>query len=157
MVRRHARCARMPPPRPWLIDTAAPVVAVSPVMGGRAVKGPTAKMMGELGLDVSAETIARHYEGIIDGLLVDDRDPPGALPVAHDRADLLGRHARPAERDFVLRGNVECLGGRELVALGALPLVHDSLKRGVERGASEALVELFVGYAGRLADHVPAK
>ena len=40
---------------------AAPVVAVSPIIGGRAVKGPTAKMMAELGLPVSATAVARHY------------------------------------------------------------------------------------------------
>ena len=36
----------------------APVVAVSPIIGGRAVKGPTAKMMAELGLDASARAVA---------------------------------------------------------------------------------------------------
>ena len=39
----------------------APVVAVSPIIGGRAVKGPTAKMMSELGLPATAPAVARHY------------------------------------------------------------------------------------------------
>lgn len=58
-----------------------PVVAVSPVVGGRALKGPTVKMMGELGLDPSALTIARHYRGLIDGLVIDhaDRALAGAI------------------------------------------------------------------------------
>jgi LPPG:FO 2-phospho-L-lactate transferase len=52
----------------------APVVAVSPIIGGRAVKGPTAKMMSELGLEVSSLTIAEHYAGLIDGLVLDHAD-----------------------------------------------------------------------------------
>src|SRR5690606_4706911 len=44
-----------------LRQVAAPVVAVSPVVGGAAVKGPTAKMLSELGFEVSAATVARHY------------------------------------------------------------------------------------------------
>lgn len=51
-----------------------PLVAVSPIVGGRAIKGPAAKMMGELGVEVSALGIARHYAGRIDGLAIDDAD-----------------------------------------------------------------------------------
>jgi len=53
----------------------APVVAVTPIIGGRAIKGPAAKMMGELGLDASATTVAERYAGIIDGFVVDQIDP----------------------------------------------------------------------------------
>jgi len=53
---------------------AAPVVAVSPIVGGRALKGPAAKIMGELGLAVSARVIARHYAGLIDGFVLDRTD-----------------------------------------------------------------------------------
>jgi LPPG:FO 2-phospho-L-lactate transferase len=52
----------------------APVVAVSPVVGGRAVKGPTAKIMAELGVPVTNAAIAAHYEGLIDGLVLDRAD-----------------------------------------------------------------------------------
>jgi LPPG:FO 2-phospho-L-lactate transferase len=52
----------------------APVVAVSPVIGGQAVKGPTAKMMRELGLPVSAAGVAAHYRGLLDGFVLDDAD-----------------------------------------------------------------------------------
>src|SRR4029078_12694519 len=38
-----------------------PIIAVSPLIGGKAVKGPTAKIMGELGLPADSVTIARHY------------------------------------------------------------------------------------------------
>jgi LPPG:FO 2-phospho-L-lactate transferase len=59
----------------------APVVAVTPIIGGKAIKGPAAKMMTELGLDVSPAAVARRYAGLIDGFVVDQTDPvPESLP-----------------------------------------------------------------------------
>jgi LPPG:FO 2-phospho-L-lactate transferase len=52
----------------------APVMAVSPIVGGRAVKGPTAKMMAELGMDVSVTGVARHYRERISHLVIDEAD-----------------------------------------------------------------------------------
>jgi LPPG:FO 2-phospho-L-lactate transferase len=52
----------------------APVVAVSPLIGGKAVKGPTAKIMSELGIAVTTHAIADHYHGLIDGLVIDVSD-----------------------------------------------------------------------------------
>ena len=52
----------------------APVIAVSPIIGGKAVKGPTAKIMAELGLPVGTAAIARHYEDILDIFIVDEAD-----------------------------------------------------------------------------------
>ncbi|WP_375194577.1 2-phospho-L-lactate transferase [Sphingobium sp.] len=72
-----------------LAAASAPVVAVSPIVGGQAVKGPTAKLMGELGLAVTNEAIADHYAGIIDGLLVDERDGGKGLAVPHAVTDTL--------------------------------------------------------------------
>ncbi len=51
-----------------------PVVAVSPIVGGEAVKGPAAKILRELGHAASAATIATLYAGVADGLVVDERD-----------------------------------------------------------------------------------
>jgi LPPG:FO 2-phospho-L-lactate transferase len=59
----------------------APVVVVSPVIGGRAVKGPTVKLMRELGVEPSPRTIARHYDGILDGLVLDTEDAALATTV----------------------------------------------------------------------------
>lgn len=53
----------------------APVVAVTPIIGGKAIRGPAAKMMAELGLEVSAAAVARRYAGIIDGFVIDQTDP----------------------------------------------------------------------------------
>ena len=52
----------------------APVIAVSPLIGGKAVKGPTAKIMTELGLPVTPAAVVRHYAGWIDGFVLDTRD-----------------------------------------------------------------------------------
>ncbi len=52
----------------------APVVAVSPIVGGAAIKGPTAKIMAELGLEVHNAVLARHYRGLVDGLILDTVD-----------------------------------------------------------------------------------
>ncbi len=52
----------------------APCVAVSPIIAGQAVKGPAAKLMGELGMEVSAAGIAAYYGSLIDGLVVDTAD-----------------------------------------------------------------------------------
>ncbi|RVT91131.1 2-phospho-L-lactate transferase [Sphingomonas crocodyli] len=80
----------VPAIRAALAETKAPVVAVSPIVGGAAVKGPTAKLMGELGLTVSASAVAAHYGDLLDGLLVDERDPPEEIGgVAVARADTL--------------------------------------------------------------------
>jgi LPPG:FO 2-phospho-L-lactate transferase len=52
----------------------APVIAVSPIIAGKAVKGPAAKIMAELGLEPDSRSIAWHYEGLIDGLVIDGAD-----------------------------------------------------------------------------------
>lgn len=51
----------------------APIIAVSPLIGGQAVKGPTAKIMAELGVPADSASIAWHYP-FIDGLIIDEAD-----------------------------------------------------------------------------------
>jgi LPPG:FO 2-phospho-L-lactate transferase len=64
----------VPGVRVALADCAAPVIAVSPLIGGRAIKGPTAKMMAELGMTPSAGGVARRYGDLIDGYVCDFAD-----------------------------------------------------------------------------------
>jgi LPPG:FO 2-phospho-L-lactate transferase len=71
----------LPAIRQSLRDTAAPVVAVSPIVGGRAVKGPTAKIMAELGLEVSPISVARHYGDLLNGFILDESDRDMAAQV----------------------------------------------------------------------------
>lgn len=54
----------------------APVVAVSPIIGGKAVKGPTAKLMQELNVAVNNASIADHFGDLLDGLVIDRQDEP---------------------------------------------------------------------------------
>ena len=51
-----------------------PVMAVSPIIGGKAVKGPAAKMYAELGVDPSARAVAEHYRDLLDGYVFDRVD-----------------------------------------------------------------------------------
>ena len=60
--------------RKLIETTRAPVVAVSPIIGGAAIKGPTTKIMRELGAPTTSQTIAQHYRGLIDGLVIDKAD-----------------------------------------------------------------------------------
>jgi LPPG:FO 2-phospho-L-lactate transferase len=64
----------IPGMRPAIADACAPVVAVSPIVGDAAIKGPTAKIMRELELEVSARSIAAHYGDLLDGFIVDETD-----------------------------------------------------------------------------------
>jgi LPPG:FO 2-phospho-L-lactate transferase len=64
----------VPGVRAALVHCAAPVIAVSPIIAGRAVKGPTAKMMTELGLDPTAGTVAQRYSDLLDGYVIDHAD-----------------------------------------------------------------------------------
>lgn len=64
----------LPGIRTALAACEAPVIAVSPIIGGRAVKGPTAKMMTELGLTPSAAAVAARYADFLDGYIIDHQD-----------------------------------------------------------------------------------
>jgi LPPG:FO 2-phospho-L-lactate transferase len=84
----------VPAIRQALHDRTVPVVAISPLVQGKAVKGPTAKLMAELGIEATNASIAAHYAGLIDGMVIHDGDDrPTELAVAvtdtlmHDECD----------------------------------------------------------------------
>jgi LPPG:FO 2-phospho-L-lactate transferase len=60
--------------RELLARRRAPLVAVSPIVGGQAIKGPALKMLQELGLDPSALGVGRLYAKLIDGFVIDRQD-----------------------------------------------------------------------------------
>lgn len=78
-----------------LRDCKAPVILVSPIVAGLALKGPAAKMMAELQVPVTAPGVARHYSdnypGLVDYFLIDDSDATLAAEI-----DALGMAARVA-------------------------------------------------------------
>jgi LPPG:FO 2-phospho-L-lactate transferase len=92
----------VPGMREAIMTAAAPVVAVSPFVAGRVVKGPTAEFMRALGRPASAAGVASLYEGLLDGMVVDigDPDPPPegietlAAPILMDSATARKRVAR---------------------------------------------------------------
>ena len=57
-----------------LSASAAPKISVSPIVGGRALKGPADRMMNSLGHEVSATGVAQMYEGLVDGMVIDRTD-----------------------------------------------------------------------------------
>lgn len=64
----------LPGVRELLAQVSAPVIAVAPIVGGQAIKGPTAKIMRELAGEPSATTVAGYYADFLDGYLVDPAD-----------------------------------------------------------------------------------
>jgi LPPG:FO 2-phospho-L-lactate transferase len=67
-----------------LAASRAPKVGVTPIVGGRALKGPAAKMMREFGLEVSPFGVARHYQELLTGFVIDQRDETLRNAVAFD-------------------------------------------------------------------------
>jgi LPPG:FO 2-phospho-L-lactate transferase len=111
----------VPGMREALSASPAPKVAVSPIVGGRALKGPADRMLATLGHEVSALGVARMYAGLVDGFVVDRAD--GALvgdiealgmgvlatdAVMRDRAD----RARLAREVLAFAGDVAGRVGR---------------------------------------------
>lgn len=88
-------------------------IAVSPIVGGQAIKGPTAKLMAELGAEASVVGIARHYRGLIDGILIDRAD--AALTPAIEAMGLV-----VATGDIVMRSDAD----RAAVARATLDLAQ---------------------------------
>ena len=62
-------------------NSAAPVIAISPIVAGAAIKGPTAKMMAETKMPVSALGVAEHYGDLLDGYVIDEADADQAKDI----------------------------------------------------------------------------
>jgi LPPG:FO 2-phospho-L-lactate transferase len=81
--------------------TAAPVVAVSPIVGGEVVKGPTEAFMAWAGLPATAAGTARAYEGLLDGIVADE--PVADLPTLQTDTLMVDAAARRRVAEDVLR------------------------------------------------------
>ena len=92
----------IPGVRGSLVRCAAPVVAVSPIVGGRAIKGPAAKIMEELGVEASAAAVADRYRDLLDGFVLDETDR--ALAGAIESAGAGGRVRVRVERTVMHTG-----------------------------------------------------
>lgn len=67
----------------------APIIAVSPIIAGQAVKGPAAKLMAELGQTPGVLAVADHYRGFIDGLVIDTADTDQAEALRREGVEVL--------------------------------------------------------------------
>jgi LPPG:FO 2-phospho-L-lactate transferase len=86
----------VPGVRDELVETEAPVVAVSPIVGGQALKGPADRMLRSLGHEASATGVARMYADFLDVLVLDSID--AALT-----ADVEALGIRPVVTDTIMR------------------------------------------------------
>lgn len=109
----------VPGVRAALQATAAPVVAISPIVGGAAIKGPAAPLMAALGFEVSARGVAACYAGLADALVIDQVDAALA-------EDIRATGMRVIVTDTIMRGPAE----KRALAQAALDAA-----RGVGRGA----------------------
>ncbi len=90
----------LPGVRRALRNTPAPVVAVSPIVGGAPIKGPAAPLMRAAGLEVSAVGIAQAYHDFLDVLVIDEVDAG-----LKDAVEALG--VRAVVTDTIMRGPQE--------------------------------------------------
>ncbi len=102
-----------------IAGSAAPVVAVSPIIGGEAVRGPAAQMMRSLGVEPGSAGIGRHYAsawpGLIDVLVIDRSDADDVVAVAANgaRAFVTGTLiAEESERRRLAQEILEVAGAR---------------------------------------------
>ncbi len=103
----------LPGMRGRLAASSAPKVAVSPIVGGRALKGPADRMLASLGHEVSAAGVAAMYEGLVDGMVVDRVDE-------EERPGIEALGMRTLATDSVMRCAADRARlAREVVGFGA--------------------------------------
>ena len=101
--------------RDALTETRAPRLAVSPIVGGEAVRGPAAEMTRTLGHEVSALGVARLYAGLVDGFVLDEVDGALAEPV-----EALGMRAFVTDTMMTSPQKRDALAGAVLAAADEL-------------------------------------
>ena len=101
--------------RTAIIESLAPVIAVSPIVGGQALKGPAAKMMAELGRPVSAVSVAEYYRDLLDIFVIDHRDAD-----LGEQIEALGMRVVVADTVMKSRGDKVSLAHRVIEELGGV-------------------------------------
>jgi LPPG:FO 2-phospho-L-lactate transferase len=94
-----------------------PVLAVSPIIGGQAVKGPAAKMYRELGIAASALSVARHYAPLLAGFVVDRVDEHDVAGIQEMGIDVLLADTLMKDRSDRLRLAAEVIGFAQEILL----------------------------------------
>jgi len=101
----------IPEMRASLIRATAPIVAVTPIVGGSALKGPAAKMMREMGQMISPLTVVDRYADLLDGFVLDRQDA-----ILRDSIDVPVLVTNTVMTDL----DSKTILGRETLAFGAL-------------------------------------
>jgi LPPG:FO 2-phospho-L-lactate transferase len=103
----------VPGVRAGLEKSTALRVAVSPIVGGAAVMGPAAKIMSEMGQEVSGVGVARQYQGLCDLFLIDDQD-------SHLGPAIQQLGVKPVVSSIIMNTDADKVGlARSIVAMGA--------------------------------------
>ncbi|MGA9534204.1 MAG: 2-phospho-L-lactate transferase [Anaerolineales bacterium] len=97
------------------------VIAVSPIIGGLALKGPAAKMCHELGLEPSATTVAKHYGSLLTGFVLDVQDSNQKEDVAALGLDVQALQTVMKSTDDRVQLAEQVLAFAEGLALGVRP------------------------------------
>jgi LPPG:FO 2-phospho-L-lactate transferase len=105
----------MPALRKALRDCHAPVIAVSPIIGSAAVKGPTAKLLQELGRPVDGLEAARCYADVVDGYVLDSSDAHLA-PASPAGVQVIATNIRMTDLESKMRLARECLAYADSLA-----------------------------------------
>jgi LPPG:FO 2-phospho-L-lactate transferase len=92
-----------------------PVLAVSPIVAGRALKGPAGKMFAELGIEPSALAVADHYQGLVGELIIDEQDARQVQAI-----EALGITAHVCQTVMKTRQDRKALAATVLAQLGRL-------------------------------------
>ncbi|MEM6887020.1 MAG: 2-phospho-L-lactate transferase [Pseudomonadota bacterium] len=106
---------------PMLRSAGAPIIAISPIVGGNAIKGPSAKMMREMGVPVSAKTVALKYSGLIDGFVLDNKDEHLSEEISNLGLEVLA-----------MQTIMNNMADKEAVAIASIDFAK-SLRRGKQR------------------------
>jgi LPPG:FO 2-phospho-L-lactate transferase len=108
--------------RNWLERRTFPVVAISPIVGGQAIKGPAAKMMRELGVEPTPTELAKHYGDLVDGWVIDVQD-------AHDQPTIAGLGKTVAVTDTIMADEAKTIGLANAVLALARSLKNTGARR----------------------------
>lgn len=118
----------IPGMRAALIRASAPVVAVTPIVAGSALKGPAAKMMREMGQMISPLTVVDRYADLLDGFVLDREDA-----ILRDSIDIPVLVTNTVMTDL----DSKTILGRETLAFGALLASGAPMQRAMlDRNAS---------------------
>jgi LPPG:FO 2-phospho-L-lactate transferase len=95
------------------------VVGVSPIVGGRAIKGPAAKMYSELGLRPSALSVAEHFQDLLAGMVIDKKDQ-------HLAHDIQALDIQVHVTDTIMKNKQDRMGlGEEVLAFASAVMVEE--------------------------------